>query len=169
MLKGRNSSNEYWAKAVACAIYVINISPIKSVINRVPKEARSSMSCSVSRFIIFGCVSYAHVPKQIQRKLDDQSEKCIFIGYSEQSKAYKLYNPVIKKTIINRDFVFKKQESWNGTEDKTIERTRTIDGRRRCSRKGVARIKIVDTKQSHTNKDSNIFRATWIFKQINRL
>jgi len=34
-------------------------------------------------------------------------KKCIFIGYNEQSKAYKLYNPITKKTIIRRDVVFK--------------------------------------------------------------
>ena len=53
--------------------------------------------------------------------MEDKSEKCIFIGYSEQSKAYKLYNPITKKTIISRDVVFKEQESWNGTVDKTID------------------------------------------------
>ena len=36
MLKGRNLSNEYWAKAVTRAIYVINKSPTKSVMNSVP-------------------------------------------------------------------------------------------------------------------------------------
>ena len=79
------------------------------------------MSCIISHFKVFGCVSYAHVPWQIRGKLDDQSEKCIFFGYSEQSKSYKLYNSVTKKTIISRDVVFKEQESWNGTVDKTID------------------------------------------------
>ena len=36
MLKGRNLSNEYWSEVVACAIYVINRSPTKSVMNREP-------------------------------------------------------------------------------------------------------------------------------------
>ena len=78
------------------------------------------MSCNASHFKGFGCVSYAHVPKKIRGKLDDKSEKCVFISYSEQSKAYKLYNPVTKKTIISRDVVFKEQESWNGTIEKKI-------------------------------------------------
>eukprot|EP00253_Pinus_taeda_P013003 PITA_13003 len=42
-------------------------------------------------------------------------------GYSEQSKAYKLYNPITKKTIISIDVVFKEQESSNGTIDKTVD------------------------------------------------
>ena len=90
MLKERNVSNEYWAEPVACVIHVINRSQTtKSAMNTVLEEARSRLSCSVSHFRVFGCVSYAHAPKVIRGKLDDQSEKYIFIGYSEQSKAYK--------------------------------------------------------------------------------
>ena len=37
MFKGRNLSIEYWANTVSCAIYVINRSPTKSVMNRVPE------------------------------------------------------------------------------------------------------------------------------------
>jgi len=36
MLKVRNLSNEYSTEVVACAIYVINRSPTKSVTNKVP-------------------------------------------------------------------------------------------------------------------------------------
>ena len=113
-------SNEYWVEAIACAIYVINRSPTKSVMNKVPEQAWLGMYCSVSHLRVFGCVSYAHVPKERRGKLDDKSEKCIFIVYSEQSKAYKLYNPITKKTIISIDVMFKEQESWNGTIDKTV-------------------------------------------------
>ena len=120
MLKARHLSNEYWAEAVACDFYVINRSPTKSVMNRVPEAAWSGMSCSVSHFRVFGCVAYEYVPKKIRGKLYDQSEKCIFTGYSEQSKAYKLYKIVTKKSIISRDVVFKEQESWNENVDKTI-------------------------------------------------
>jgi len=41
ILKGRNLSNGYWAEEVACAIYVVNRSPTKSVMNRVPEQAWS--------------------------------------------------------------------------------------------------------------------------------
>lgn len=53
MLKGKNVSNEYWAEAVACAIYVINGSPTKSVMNRVPEQASSGIYCNVSYLRVF--------------------------------------------------------------------------------------------------------------------
>jgi hypothetical protein len=47
--------------------------------NHVPKEAWSGKSCSVFHLIIFGCVAYAHVPKEMRIKLDDRSEKRILV------------------------------------------------------------------------------------------
>jgi hypothetical protein len=109
MLKGKNLSNEYWAEAVACAVYILNMSPTKIVRGMIPQQAWSGKHHSVSHFRVFGCIAYAHVPKQTRSKLDDKSEKCIFIGYDEQSKAYKLFNPIIKKVIVSRDVVFKRK------------------------------------------------------------
>ena len=88
---------------------------------RVLEQAWLGISCSVSHLRVFGCVTYAHVPKERRCKLDDKSEKFIFTGYSEQSKAYKLYNPVTRNTIISRDVVFKEQELWNGSIDKIFD------------------------------------------------
>ncbi|KAA0042256.1 copia-type polyprotein [Cucumis melo var. makuwa] len=44
-------------------------------------------------------------------KLDDKSEKYVFVGYDASSKGYKLYNPVTKKTMISRDVVFDEESS----------------------------------------------------------
>lgn len=99
-------------------VYLGQISK-QSVKNKVSLESRSGIKTSISHLTIFGFVSYAHVPKQIRRKLDDKSEKCIFLGYSEQSKAYKLCNLVTKKTIIIRDVKFLEYQAWNNDVDGT--------------------------------------------------
>ena len=52
---------------------------------------------------VFGCVAYAHVPDELRDKLDRKGEKCIFVVHSDESKAYKIYNPSTKKVIINKD------------------------------------------------------------------
>ena len=57
-------------------------------------------------------VSYTHVLEELRKNLDDRSEKCILIGYSDASKPYKLYNPIIKKTIVFRDVKFIEDNSW---------------------------------------------------------
>ena len=98
----------------------MNRIPTKSVKDRVPQQAWSGKCSSISHLRIFGCVTYAHVPKELRRKLDDRSQKCIFVGYSEESKAYRVYNPITKKYVINRDVVFKEEATWDGSIDELV-------------------------------------------------
>ena len=69
---------------------------------------------------VFGCVAYAHVPDQLRKKLDSKGEKCVFVGYCDESKAYKLYNPSTKKLIVSRDVQFIEDEAWDGSLEKTV-------------------------------------------------
>lgn len=39
---------------------------------------------------VFGYVAYAHVSDELRRTLDKKGEKCVFVRYSDESKAYKL-------------------------------------------------------------------------------
>ncbi|PHT94751.1 hypothetical protein T459_02633 [Capsicum annuum] len=52
------------------------------------EEAWSGRKPTVDHFRIFGCITYAHIPDEKRKKLDDKSKKCIFLGVSEASKAY---------------------------------------------------------------------------------
>lgn len=56
-----------------------------------------------------------HVLRELRKKFDNKGEKCIFVGYSDESKAYKLYIPSTKKVIIGRDVQFIEEETWDGS------------------------------------------------------
>ena len=43
---------------------------------------------------------------QQRRKLDDKAIKCIFVGYSVESKGYRLYHPQTKQILVSQDVVF---------------------------------------------------------------
>ena len=43
-------------------------------------------------------------------KLDAKSIRCIFIGYQEEVKGYKLWDPTNKKVIISRNVTFDESE-----------------------------------------------------------
>ncbi|KAL4388518.1 hypothetical protein GQ457_09G024580 [Hibiscus cannabinus] len=113
MLKAKQMPREFWAEAVSTAVYILNRCPTKSVCDKTPEEAWSGRKPSIWHLRVFGCIAYAHVPDQLRKKLDDKGEKCIFIGYSTNSKAYKLYNPVTKKVIISRDVTFDEEGMWD--------------------------------------------------------
>eukprot|EP00253_Pinus_taeda_P032694 PITA_32694 len=120
MLKAKHLPNDYWAEAIHCAVYILNRCPTKAVMNRVLEEAWSGRKQGVTHMKVFGRVAYAHIPDQLRRKLDSKGEKCIFIGYSEEYKAYKLYIPSIKKFFVSRDVQFIEDEAWDGSIEKTV-------------------------------------------------
>ena len=87
-----------------------------------PFEAWSGKKPSVNNLKFFGCVCYAQVSIEKRTKLEEASERCIFIGYSSVSKGYRLYNLKTKKMIISRD-VFHEKAFWNWQNDKVKEQT----------------------------------------------
>ena len=42
-----------------------------------------------------------------------KSKKCVFLGVSDESKAYRLYDSVSKKIIISKYVIFQEDECWN--------------------------------------------------------
>ncbi|KAL5784111.1 hypothetical protein ACOSQ2_006503 [Xanthoceras sorbifolium] len=82
-------------------------------------------------FGFLGAIVYAHIADEKRKKLDDKDEKCIFLGVSYQSKAYKLYNPITKKIVISRDVVFDEERTWSwniNTVEQCIPTTFDSDG-----------------------------------------
>jgi len=112
MLSGKQIPKEFWSEAVNWAIHILNRSPTSVVKEVTPEEAWSGNKPFVHYFRVFGCIDHVHIPDKRRSKLDDKREKCILLGVSEESKAYRLYNPVSKKVIISRDVVFIENEKW---------------------------------------------------------
>jgi hypothetical protein len=56
---------------------------------------------------------YVHVPKDKRSKLDPSGKKGIFVGYSETSKAYRVYIPGYRQIEISRDVTFDEDASFN--------------------------------------------------------
>ena len=81
-----------------------------------PYQAWSGNKPSVGNLRIFGCTAYSHIPKDERKKLDFKARKCIFLGYGEVTKGYRLYGPVKHRVIHSRDVIF--DESTMGTEEK---------------------------------------------------
>jgi hypothetical protein len=85
--------------------------------NKTPDEAWSDVMPSVEYFRVFGCVSHVHVLDRKRTKLDSKSTSCVLLGVSEESKAYRLYDPISHKIIVSRDVVFEEDKSWDWIRD----------------------------------------------------
>ncbi|CAA7019223.1 unnamed protein product [Microthlaspi erraticum] len=101
-----------WPDAARWTAYVLNRSFTKAVTGMVPEERWSGFKPRVDYFRVFGSVAHVHVPEQRRIKLDDRSQKCILLGVSEESKAYRLYDPSTKKIVVSRDVFFEEDAKW---------------------------------------------------------
>jgi hypothetical protein len=55
---------------------------------------------------VFSSITWAHIPDEKRKALQPKSEKCIFVGYSEDFKGYKILQPHCNEIIIRRDVKF---------------------------------------------------------------
>jgi hypothetical protein len=90
MLSGVGLAQEFWAKEVDTAKYLLNMSPSSVLFDMTPHEVWLGKNPLVSHLKVFGCDSFMHVPKKKRSKLDKKAFKCIFIGYKEGMEGYNL-------------------------------------------------------------------------------
>jgi hypothetical protein len=107
MLSGVGLGHEFWAEEVGIACYLVNISPSLALVDKAPHEVWTGKKTSLEHIRVFGCDAYVHVQKENKSKLDNKSEKCIFIGYKDGMKCYKLWKLETKKTVYSQNVVFR--------------------------------------------------------------
>ncbi|UYV65487.1 hypothetical protein LAZ67_3004496 [Cordylochernes scorpioides] len=93
---------KFWAESVNCAAYIKNRSLCSALDNKVPEEIWLSRKVSVRHFKIFGALAYAHIPNQKRKKFDRRAKRCILVGYSTQSKGYRLWDNDSKQVFITK-------------------------------------------------------------------
>jgi hypothetical protein len=105
LLSNARLSRDFWAEAVNTACYLVNCSPSTAIDCKTPYEVWCDTLADYSFLKTFGCPAYCHVN---DGKLDPRSKKCIFLGYVDGVKGYRLWcsNPKSPKFIVNRDVVF---------------------------------------------------------------
>lgn len=104
---------KFWAEAVNTACYLINRSPSAGIDHKIPEEVWSGKPINFSVLKVFGCPAYVHIQNPERSKLDPKSKECIFLGYEDGVKGYRLWDPVSKKKVVSRDVVFNEKQMLN--------------------------------------------------------
>ncbi|KAL2251350.1 UNVERIFIED_CONTAM: Retrovirus-related Pol polyprotein from transposon TNT 1-94 [Sesamum indicum] len=95
--------------AILTATHLINLSPSVPLSGKTPDFVWNGRKFDISYLRIFGCSAFVH---QNIDKLEPRSVKCVFIGYPEGTKGYRLWvrsKPGFK-VLISRDVTFNENE-----------------------------------------------------------
>jgi hypothetical protein len=111
MLHAKSFPQRLWVEALNCATYIQNRSPHRSVKDKTPYEAWSGLKPEVTHFHIFGSRAWARIPSEKRKALDPQSTECIFVGYLDGVKGYRLIDISSERLIIERSVQFEESVS----------------------------------------------------------
>lgn len=127
MLRTVSLPNSFWAEAAMTACYIINRSPSTAINLKTPMEMWTGKPADYSSLHSFGCPAYVMYNSQERTKLDPKSRKCLFLGYAEGIKGYRLWDPTTHKLIISRDVIFVENQlqlkEENDSTKKSLETT----------------------------------------------
>ena len=113
LLEEKKMPKKLWPDAVKWTCHILNRNPTASLKNKTPEECWSGFIPNVEYFRVFRCIGNVHIPDARRQKLDARSKKQVLIGYSEESKGYKMIDPCTMKVTISRDIVFEEGEKWD--------------------------------------------------------
>jgi hypothetical protein len=93
-LQAKYMPPRFWDEVVYGENYLLKFISTQVIPSMNPVEQWCGKNPLVGHLCVFGCVSLVHIYDDYRNKLDAKSYACIMIGYSEESKAYQLFDPV---------------------------------------------------------------------------
>ena len=104
-------SNSFWAEAVATTTYLrkrMVTTALKDGLT--PYQLWFGKKPILKHIRTFGCIVYSHVPEGERRKLDKKAHKLRFVGYTESTEKYKLWDEVKRKCFVRHDVIFNEND-----------------------------------------------------------
>ncbi|UYV81710.1 hypothetical protein LAZ67_20002072 [Cordylochernes scorpioides] len=97
---------KFWAEAMHNFVYTKNRTPNKHNLKITPEELFTGKKPTVAHLRTFGCIAEFWIPKEKRAKFDMITHSGIFMGYSSNRKAYRIFNPNTYSIVESRDVKF---------------------------------------------------------------
>ncbi|GJZ37398.1 retrovirus-related pol polyprotein from transposon TNT 1-94 [Tanacetum coccineum] len=109
MLNEQSLPQKFWCNAVDTSTYILNRILIRAILGKTLYELLRGRKPMLDYFRVFGSKCFILNTKEYHTKFDPKSNEGVFLGYSQNSKAYIILNKHIRKV----------EESLNMTFDET--------------------------------------------------
>ncbi|GJS17954.1 retrovirus-related pol polyprotein from transposon TNT 1-94 [Tanacetum coccineum] len=115
VLNEQSLPQKFWCNAVDTSTYILNRIFIRAILGKTPYELLSGRKPTLDYFSVFGSKCFILNTKYYHTKFDPKSYEGVFLGYSQNSKAYIILNKYTRKV----------EESLNVTFDETPPPSKT--------------------------------------------
>jgi hypothetical protein len=115
MLHAKHLPYHFWAKAMNIACYIHNRVTLRKGTFNTMYELWKERMATVKHFHVFGSKCYILSDKEPRRKMDPKSEEGIFLGYSTNSRAYRVYNSRTKVVMESINVIINDLHTDNPT------------------------------------------------------
>ncbi|KAK1646456.1 hypothetical protein QYE76_064261 [Lolium multiflorum] len=106
MLSEFNSPHNFWGEAISTAVHYSNRLFLRPLHNKTPYELLTGNKPNVTYIRVFGCKCLVKNNKGKLGKFETRSIEGIFVGYAENSHAYRYYNRSSGTIEVSCDVVF---------------------------------------------------------------
>nr|GEV83617.1 retrovirus-related Pol polyprotein from transposon TNT 1-94 [Tanacetum cinerariifolium] len=97
MLNEQSLPQKFWCNAVDTSIYILNRILIRSILGKTPYELLKGRNPTLDYFRVFESKCFILNTKDYLTKFYPKLYECIFLGYSQNSKAYVIFNKHTRK------------------------------------------------------------------------
>ncbi|GJV20256.1 retrovirus-related pol polyprotein from transposon TNT 1-94 [Tanacetum coccineum] len=106
MLNEQSLPQKFWCNAVDTSTYILNRILIRAILGKTPYELLRGRKPTLDYFRIFGSKCFILNTKDYLTKFDPKSYEGIFLGYSQNSKAYIILNKHTRKVKESLNVTF---------------------------------------------------------------
>lgn len=119
MIYSANVHTKFWGEALHTAVYCFNRSGSRMLDGETPFERWYGVRPCVSHIRVFGSDAFLFIPTELCTKLSPKSTRGIFMGFSQYSKAYRIWVNSSKKIVESRDVLFDETSVLRGVYGET--------------------------------------------------
>ena len=98
----------FWTTAFSTASVLRNVlhTPVCGPSGGSPYAAVHGTNPDLSVLRVYGCTAYVTLPLPDQRKFEPKARRMVFLGYSQNSPGYVVYNPATTRFLVTRHVQF---------------------------------------------------------------
>nr|GEW83254.1 retrovirus-related Pol polyprotein from transposon TNT 1-94 [Tanacetum cinerariifolium] len=108
MLNEQLLPQKFWCNAVDTSTYIFNRILIRAILGKTPYELLKGRKPTLDYFRVFGSKCFILNTKDYLKKFDSKPYECIFLCYSQNSKAYIILNKHTRKLEESLNVTFTK-------------------------------------------------------------